>query len=151
MWLVVGGAYAGKRRVVQERIKNPYWVSAYQGDDWKEWQNSWHEKKIMNPSIVFEGWEQWIWQELDRHSAGGSTKVDSIRARMKQFFDHALHIEETEQKQVTLIMLEMGKGIVPLQKEERVWRDLAGWVLQDAAEKATEVMYVWNGLGQKIK
>ena len=48
-------------------------------------------------------------------------------------------------------MLEMGKGIVPLQKKDRRLRDIIGWIAQDAAQLSDQVVYVWNGLSRSLK
>jgi adenosylcobinamide kinase / adenosylcobinamide-phosphate guanylyltransferase len=57
----------------------------------------------------------------------------------------------TEQHLLICIMLEMGQGIVPLSGEDRQWRDLNGWLLQDGARLADEVRYVWHGLSRVLK
>lgn len=46
---------------------------------------------------------------------------------------------------------EVGSGIVPLEKEERQWRDMVGALQVELAEKADEVVRVLCGMGQKIK
>jgi len=142
MWLVVGGAYAGKRRIVKERKKDAYWVSAYHQDKWKNFLGD----EFLQSEIVFEGWEEWIKEELE-YGRG----MEEIRLHISQFFDSLIQQEEQGWLSPTLIMLEMGRGIVPLEKENRMWRDLAGWILQDAAKKSSEVTYVWNGLAQTMK
>jgi adenosyl cobinamide kinase/adenosyl cobinamide phosphate guanylyltransferase len=43
------------------------------------------------------------------------------------------------------------KGVVPLEKENRIWRDLTGWAYQDTAAKAEKVDIIWYGLNQTMK
>jgi adenosylcobinamide kinase/adenosylcobinamide-phosphate guanylyltransferase len=142
MLLVVGGAYAGKRSIVRQRVDSYSWLSAYTGDTWEDWNMKWSN----NTTLVMEGWEKWIEVALKQDLA-----MDVIRDRFGMFL-RTLAIEEKERKdEVVLIMLEIGKGIVPVHAEDRMLRDVAGWFLQDAARKAEEVTYVWHGLQQKIK
>lgn len=61
-------------------------------------------------------------------------------------FREMLDGEASRNKQVILIMLEMGKGIVPKEAEDCQLRDLAGWIQQDAVSLSKEVHYVWHGV-----
>jgi adenosylcobinamide kinase / adenosylcobinamide-phosphate guanylyltransferase len=142
MQLVIGGAFSGKRKLVRETSGKCSWVSAYKGDRLVDWETMWE----MNTTLVMEGWESWISSELSHHE-----NLDEIRSDFKALF---LKIQEEgciRNNQIILIMLEMGKGIVPLQKEERRLRDLAGWIAQDAANISDEVHLVWNGLSKRLK
>jgi adenosylcobinamide kinase/adenosylcobinamide-phosphate guanylyltransferase len=142
MLLVVGGAYAGKRSIVRQRVHSYTWLSAYNEDSWEDWNMKWNK----NTTLVVEGWEKWIEVALKQDLA-----LDMIRDRFGMFL-RTLAIEEKERKdEVVLIMLEIGRGIVPINAEERKVRDVAGWLLQDAAKQAVEVIYVWHGLSQAIK
>ena len=63
----------------------------------------------------------------------------------------ALRAWEAEQGgQAVLILLEMGRGIVPLGLENRRLRDLNGWLAQDTAARCERVWYVWNGLVKEL-
>jgi adenosylcobinamide kinase/adenosylcobinamide-phosphate guanylyltransferase len=145
MLLVVGGAYAGKRKVLRSKIGADgitAWLSAYAGDNWENWREAW----IGDGPLVMEGWERWIRDQLE-----SSKSLDDIRNAFLILL-RSLHEEEKKrQSSVGLIMLEMGRGIVPMSKQDRQLRDLAGWILQDAAAQADEVMYVWHGLARMIK
>lgn len=46
---------------------------------------------------------------------------------------------------------EIGSGIVPMEKQERQWRDMVGNLQVELAEYADEVVRVLCGIGQKIK
>lgn len=50
-----------------------------------------------------------------------------------------------------LIGTDVGKGIVPMEKEDRLFRDLVGWCYQDTASKAKRVDVIWYGLHEQIK
>ncbi|MGD6874715.1 bifunctional adenosylcobinamide kinase/adenosylcobinamide-phosphate guanylyltransferase [Sutcliffiella horikoshii] len=143
MQLFIGGAYSGKRKIVRALHSGELnWVSSYYGHNFTDWKSYWER----DTPIVLEGWEKWITKALLFDQ-----KDDSIR---QFFYSFLLELKEEERKtgnQVVIIMLEMGRGIVPVNKQERRLRDIAGWILQDAAKLADEVYYVWHGMNEKLK
>ena len=142
MQLVIGGAFSGKRRLVKKNQGPFSWVSAYEGDV----VGNWESKRLADTTLVMEGWEKWISTELKV-----SESNDEIRHRFKTLLQILHEVEKRRDHKLVLIMLELGKGIVPMDKEDRRLRDLAGWIAQDAAEISDEVHYMWNGLSKKIK
>lgn len=144
MLLVVGGAYAGKRSIVRQRVQvHSYtWLSAYNEDSWEDWNMMWNE----NTTLIIEGWEKWIEVALKQ-----DLTLDEIRDKFGRFLRTLSIVEKERRNQVVLIMLEIGRGIVPINEEDRKLRDIAGWLLQDAAKQACEVTYVWHGLQKKLK
>ena len=46
---------------------------------------------------------------------------------------------------------EIGNGVVPMDDEDRRWRDISGRILIQLAKDATEVHRVVMGIGQRIK
>ena len=52
---------------------------------------------------------------------------------------------------ICLIADEIGRGVVPVDKEERQLREVIGRTLQEAARNAEEVYRVTCGIGEKIK
>ena len=50
-----------------------------------------------------------------------------------------------------LICDEIGNGIVPMEAEERIYRERTGRILEQLAAQADEVVRVVCGIGQKIK
>lgn len=142
MQLVIGGAFSGKRKVVKRRNETCSWVSAYEGDRIVDWITKWEK----GSTLVMEGWEKWIAAELKDREHN-----DEIRNQFNTLFQSLLKEEQNRNEKIVLIMLEVGKGIVPLQKDDRRLRDLAGWIAQDAAHFSTEVDLVWNGLSKRLK
>lgn len=142
MQLVIGGAFSGKRKVVRERNKHCSWVTSYEDASLLEWETKWEH----GTTLVVEGWEKWIVAELP-----SSDKNDLIREQFKMILEAMRNEEKRRKDHIVLIMLEIGRGIVPLQKEERRLRDLAGWIAQDAAQLSEKVEIIWNGLTQRIK
>ncbi|WP_078433954.1 bifunctional adenosylcobinamide kinase/adenosylcobinamide-phosphate guanylyltransferase [Metabacillus halosaccharovorans] len=142
MQLVLGGAFAGKRKIVKDKQQTFSWVSSYSDGVVWDWKSVW----LTDTTLVLEGWEKWILQEIKNNDSN-----DQIRHKFKELFHCLLEEENKRNSDIVLIMLEMGKGIVPLEKEERRLRDIAGWIAQDAAKLSEQVEYVWNGLSKKIK
>jgi adenosylcobinamide kinase/adenosylcobinamide-phosphate guanylyltransferase len=142
--LVVGGAYAGKRKIVKERVDDvgkSLWISAYGNEHWTAYDMKWSRDR----PLVLEGWEKWILEECNE-----GQKMSKIRQTCTDLITTLYHEEQKCGCPIVLIMLEMGRGIVPLESQQRKQRDVAGWVLQDAAKLADEVLYVWNGLAKRI-
>ena len=141
MQLFIGGACAGKRRAVTEQFASPYWHSAYQGHALAEWPAA-----AATRCLVLEGGERWIAARL-----AGEADDDKLRHDLTKELD-ILHAWEAGQgREVVLIMLEMGRGIVPLAPVKRRLRDLNGWLAQDAAARCERVWYVRHGLYRSLK
>jgi adenosylcobinamide kinase/adenosylcobinamide-phosphate guanylyltransferase len=140
--LVVGGAYSGKRNVVRDQYDEITLYSAYNEELLTNWRAAYHSSTI----LVLEGWEEWIKSELCQDKP-----LEDVRTFFFERIDEICEVENSYDKPVILIMLEMGRGIVPLKEEERTLRDIAGWVLQYAANKADSVQYCWHGLVKPIK
>ena len=142
MQLVIGGAFSGKRKIVKERNRTCSWVSAYEGDMVEDWETKWLE----GTTLVIEGWEQWIASRLKKSEIN-----DDIRKEFKALFQTLIEEEKKRNNRIVLIMLDIGKGIVPIEKDDRRLRDIAGWIAQDAAHLSDQVDYVWNGLSRRLK
>lgn len=58
-----------------------------------------------------------------------------------------------EEKNPGLILVtdEVGYGIVPMEREEREWREACGRICTVLASQADEVIRVCCGIGQKLK
>ena len=50
-----------------------------------------------------------------------------------------------------LICDELGNGIVPLEKMERIWREQTGRLMIELAKQAERVERILCGLGQRLK
>ncbi len=59
------------------------------------------------------------------------------------------HLEELQSK--TIICDDMSCGVVPIDREMRLWRETVGRVLVSLSGHADEVIRVFYGLGTKIK
>lgn len=54
-------------------------------------------------------------------------------------------------KDLVILMDEVGSGVVPMEKEERVWREMCGRCACIFAEQAEMVFRVASGIGVRIK
>ncbi|WP_299088567.1 bifunctional adenosylcobinamide kinase/adenosylcobinamide-phosphate guanylyltransferase [uncultured Metabacillus sp.] len=139
---MVGGAYSGKRKLIRDHYDEITWHSAYQYDLLLDWKIKFRSSSM----LVLEGWEVWIKNELKLYST-----LDDAKDHFYELIDEICELEKRYEKSVIFIILEMGRGIVPLNEEDRNIRDIAGWVLQYAASKADSVQYCWHGLVKTIK
>lgn len=46
---------------------------------------------------------------------------------------------------------ELGNGIVPIKKQERIWREQTGRLMIELAKQAERVERILCGLGQRLK
>ena len=142
MHFITGGAFNGKR----EWVKKTYgltdaWISAYQ-----ETALPTDLIKVDSDLLVLEGVEIWI-KELTETN-------DSFRCReiWKQTIRHWLLWEqENYQRKLVVIGTDITKGIVPVEKENRLWRDVTGWAYQDLAAQSDKIDIIWYGCNQTIK
>lgn len=76
-----------------------------------------------------------------------------IRDQLRQGTDPEGMIENfgREHPDCILICDEIGNGIVPMEAEERTYRERTGRILEQLAAQADEVVRVVCGIGQKIK
>ncbi len=76
-----------------------------------------------------------------------------IREQLRQGTDPEAMIENfgKEHPDCILICDEIGNGIVPMEAEERTYRERTGRILEQLATQADEVVRVVCGIGQKIK
>ena len=77
----------------------------------------------------------------------------SIREQRRQETAPEAMIEHfcKEHPDCILICDEIGNGIVPMEAEERIYRERTGRILEQLAAQADEVVRVVCGIGQKIK
>ncbi|GIQ67737.1 adenosylcobinamide kinase [Xylanibacillus composti] len=156
MLLISGGAYAGKRRYLRSRESNLHWHSAYEGMRLAEWQQAWHSASDAAAVLVLEGWEQWIADELQQGKSPAVVRKEygELLQRLKQLEASELGEAAADMSsghRVVLLMLEIGRGIVPVLPLERALRDAAGWLQQDAAASCGEAVYIWHGLAKVMK
>jgi len=144
MHFITGGAFNGKRAWVKKiyRVnKHDHWLSAYEGCPLPI-----NIQNIDQAVLILEGVEFWL-KDLTK-------KYDSKQARenWQRCLENWLAWESSKlNRQLIVIGTDITKGIVPLEVENRVWRDVTGWAYQDIAAKSEKVDVIWYGLNQNIK
>ncbi|MBD3897604.1 bifunctional adenosylcobinamide kinase/adenosylcobinamide-phosphate guanylyltransferase [Halomonas sp. ML-15] len=139
MQLVIGGACAGKRGLVQRWYPHARW-HALEGAA---------RHAILPASgetLVVSGWAGWIQAAL----ASTPSDDEALRLALTERLDALLATEAERAAQVVLIVEEMGRGIVPMGAERRRLRDLNGWLAQDASARCERVWYVRHGLYRRL-
>ncbi|TFH88252.1 adenosylcobinamide kinase [Billgrantia azerbaijanica] len=142
MQLFIGGACAGKGDAVSERFPGARWHRLAAGAPLDDWRAT---ASIAVPLVV-TGWTTWLEAAL-----GDEPDDDRLRERLAAALDALVSTERRGGSTVVLILPEMGRGIVPMAASARRLRDLAGWLAQDAAERAEVVWYVRHGLVKRLK
>lgn len=135
MHFVTGGAYNGKRKWVKANYSDTRWVSAYEKMPLPEDFSSYKDN-----FVVLEGLEYFV--QVSSYS----------REEWRRYFNSCLEWEAAApSRQVIIIGTDISKGIVPMEKENRTWRDMTGWVYQDLAAICDKVDVIWYGINQTIK
>lgn len=140
MQLFLGGTCAGKRDAVRQRFHAPHWHTAHAGCRLEAWPSV-----AKAPCLVLEGWERWIAERL-----AAEPDDDRLRHALVRELDALRAWEDERGGEAVLILLEMGRGIVPLGQDNRRLRDLNGWLAQDAAVRCERAWYVWHGLVKSL-
>lgn len=134
MQVIIGGAYNGKRKFVtdyldQLNIQNRYFF----------------EGEIPTPNyskedyLVIGNFETIILQSIHLDE-------DELAAKI---FDQLAVLNK--QTNVICICTDIGRGIVPLEKENRKLRDTCGRLYQKLFAESDQVIRIWYGISQIIK
>ncbi|UJL46628.1 bifunctional adenosylcobinamide kinase/adenosylcobinamide-phosphate guanylyltransferase [Virgibacillus sp. NKC19-16] len=144
MHFITGGAYNGKRKWVKKHYEpNQYrWLSAYDTDT------------LMTPvstdlsaTVILEGVEKWIHAQI-----GPERSTNTLRKNVINLFTPWLQWEKVDSgRNLVIIGTDISKGIVPIDKRDRMWRDITGWTYQDLAGRAERVDIIWYGMEETIK
>ncbi|QNI03335.1 bifunctional adenosylcobinamide kinase/adenosylcobinamide-phosphate guanylyltransferase [Halomonas sp. SH5A2] len=141
MQLFIGGACAGKRDAVTARFPDAVWCRLAPGQRLAECQQA----LVADTPLVITGVLEWL------DAALAKAENDALRQQWQG--DMTRLCQRADELKVPLIIIanEAGRGIVPMQPEQRRLRDLNGWFTQDATAQAEQVWYVRHGLVQLIK
>lgn len=144
MHFVTGGAFNGKRAWVKKTYwvnEQDHWLSAYENEPLPT-----NFMKIDNGVIVLEGVELWLKDLTKNYEANKCREIWNRRLENWLTWEKA-----NLNRKLIVIGTDITKGIVPLEAENRRWRDVTGWAFQDIAAKSKKVDVIWYGLNQTIK
>lgn len=99
-----------------------------------------------NSFYIIEGLEWMIKNRLQEEP------LEQTIDYMKELLEALLQWErEANERCVFLIGSDITKGIVPIDKEDRLWRDATGLIFQQLAAAADRVDVIWYGLNERLK
>lgn len=141
MQLFIGGACAGKRDAVTTRFPKANWWRLAAAKPFSDSQQA----LVADMPLVITGVLEWLGASLERDDN------DALRQQWQS--DMAALCQRAEALNAPLIIIanDVGRGIVPMQPEQRRLRDLNGWFVQDATAQAEQVWYVRHGLVMAVK
>lgn len=89
--------------------------------------------------LVIKNIEQWlVTQDLE----DDEPLVKTILTRLKTL---------EEKCSLYIIVTDMGRGVVPMDKQSRLLRDTCGRLYQALFAEAEQVVRIWYGIGEQIK
>lgn len=94
-----------------------------------------HASEFDFSNKAFSSVDQWIFRCVKE----GVEAKDYIEKNWESFKDKVL------------IVTDISQGIVPMDKDERAWREMVGRTLMYLGKKSDEVVRVFCGIGQQIK
>lgn len=126
MKLVIGGAYQGKKAYAsrQYEIKDEQWADG----------KTCNEEELMSAAAVYD------FHIFIRRQLGEGRDAQKLGQELWE-----------KNPQIVVVSDEVGYGIVPMEAEERAWREACGRVCTILAEKSEEVVRVCCGIGRRIK
>lgn len=146
MHFVFGGAFNGKSSWVKEYYnkENVKWLSAYAIDFEKE---NFEHVDAFKETTILQGIEYYI-----KEIVQSSQEVDETRKYFNAQCSKWLAWENSSAlNKLIIIGNDLSKGIVPIEKEDRTWRDVTGWCYQDLTVKSNRVDLIWYGMSNRLK
>ncbi|MGM0750972.1 MAG: bifunctional adenosylcobinamide kinase/adenosylcobinamide-phosphate guanylyltransferase [Bacillota bacterium] len=144
MYFVTGGSFNGKSKWVKVHFNlnstDTTWISLFNRE-----RIHLEDIDFSKSVIVIEGLEYGIRSSIINNDPEIRKSLTTLMQFLKQWE------EEEPDRKVIWIGSEIGKGIVPMDKLSREWRDMTGWVYQDLAEMSQKVWLVWYGLATSLK
>ncbi|MBM7698904.1 bifunctional adenosylcobinamide kinase/adenosylcobinamide-phosphate guanylyltransferase [Kurthia huakuii] len=126
MHIVIGGAFNGKRAYVKQLI-----------------DAVWYEQQLpesVQGNIVIAGLEGLLRAHLEEEEE-----------QVAAIFAEKLRDLNAQSDELIVILTDMGRGVVPLEKEQRQLRDTCGRLYQLLFNEATTITRIWYGLPEILK
>ena len=126
MKLIIGGAFQGKKEYASQR----YHLKL---EDWKDGETC-KKEELYTAAAVFN------FHKLLRRMLQAGENISEIPDILREQYSD-----------IILVTDEVGYGIVPMEREEREWREGCGRVCTVLAAQSEEVIRVCCGIGKKLK
>lgn len=134
MKFITGGAFQGKRDFAEQLLAREGVLEYETADGAADpFEAAYSRKLVVNV------------QDYVRRFAGHED--GEAREQLREFLDRLAE----QNPGAVAVMDEIGCGIVPVGREERLWRDLAGEAAQTLAARSRDVYRVTGGLAQVLK
>ncbi|MCA1022812.1 bifunctional adenosylcobinamide kinase/adenosylcobinamide-phosphate guanylyltransferase [Halobacillus litoralis] len=130
MEFVTGGAYNGKGKWVEEE-----WIDRHQEYTWIN---------VKTQEAVIPDTNQLVLENIEFISK----ETEEGWAWLEPFITWE---NQHPQRRLLLIGTDMTKGMVPLEKSDRIWRDRTGFLYQMVMEEAEHAYVVWFGIAEQLK
>ena len=145
--LFTGGAYQGKTKLALSeaaRKKEDHFICAADGTE-SPVEHAFSSEAVLNLHMYIKRMIDEVWEETA--DSGRSGMEELLEKRMYRFLDELL------QKNPSAVITcdELGCGIVPVAKQDRLWREMTGDACQYLAEHAKKVCHVTCGLADVLK
>ncbi|WP_240377708.1 bifunctional adenosylcobinamide kinase/adenosylcobinamide-phosphate guanylyltransferase [Bacillus piscicola] len=145
MRFVTGGAYNGKKTWVKETFPERFeshfaWINCYETKN----ADLADVTSVNASTIVIEGVEEGLKEGILSKSVNGEAFFQAYLAPLLEWE------KEHEKRKVIMIGTDITKGIVPLDKELREWRDETGRLYQKLFRKADHVHLIWFGIAETL-
>ena len=139
MELIIGGAYQGKSRYIRETYPD---YTIYDETTVAELERAGAEEKpVLNHFHLCV--KQMLEETADSAKESKTPPEERIAAWAKNLIERY--------PDLIIASDEIGSGIVPIEKQERLWREVTGRVLCDLAKEAERVVRLTCGISMKLK
>lgn len=126
MKMIIGGTCQGKVAYASQKY-------GIKPEEWKDGGQC-REEELYTAKGVYN-FHQWI-----RKTMKAGENISQISEKISE-----------KNPELILVTDEVGNGIVPMEREEREWREACGRICTKLAASSEEVIRVCCGIGQKIK
>ncbi|MBN8234836.1 bifunctional adenosylcobinamide kinase/adenosylcobinamide-phosphate guanylyltransferase [Halobacillus kuroshimensis] len=130
MEFVTGGAYNGKGKWARDM-----WLNHYKEHTWMDMKS----QEVHMPDT-----DQLVVENIEfmaRETEEGWSWLKPL----------LLWESQAPQRRLLLIGTDITRGIVPLEKSDREWRDRTGFLYQRIMEEAAHAYVVWFGIAEQLK
>lgn len=140
MKLIIGGAYQGKLA---------YAKSVYQTEE------GWIDGRVCGMKLITECkgidyFHEYVKRMLEENNGRFSLKSEHLVSLEEKSSDFAKWLKQNN-PEILIISNELGYGVVPMEKKDRMWREAVGRLCTSLAAESDEVIRVVCGVGMKLK